>query len=49
VHNPTGAPLDGNLREKKALRISYHRRMYGLGEVRMRLNAIDLLNSYNVW
>jgi OTU domain-containing protein 6 len=35
VHNPTGAPnqdggLDGN---KKVVRISYHRRMYGLGEV----------------
>jgi len=32
VHNPTGAPHDDNLREKRALRISYHRRMYGLGE-----------------
>jgi len=32
VHNPTGAPQDGNLREKRALRISYHRKMYGLGE-----------------
>jgi len=32
VHNPTGAPHDGNLGEKRALRISYHRRMYGLGE-----------------
>jgi len=36
VHNPTGAPdhdsgLDGT---RKAARISYHRRMYGLGEVR---------------
>jgi len=35
VHNPTGAPdhgdgLDGT---KKVVRISYHRRMYGLGEV----------------
>jgi len=34
VHNPTGAPdqddgLDGT---KKVVRISYHRRMYGLGE-----------------
>jgi len=34
VHNPTGAPdqdggLDGS---KKVIRISYHRRMYGLGE-----------------
>jgi len=34
VHNPTGAPdqdggFDGS---KKAVRISYHRRMYGLGE-----------------
>jgi len=32
VHNPTGAPQEENLREKKVLRISYHRRMYGLGE-----------------
>jgi len=32
VHNPTGAPQDGDLRDKKALRISYHRRLYGLGE-----------------
>lgn len=32
VHNPTGEPHDGNLRQKRALRISYHRRMYGLGE-----------------
>jgi len=35
VHNPTGAPdhddgLDGT---KKVARISYHRRLYGLGEV----------------
>jgi OTU domain-containing protein 6 len=43
VHNPTGAPQEGNLREKKALRISYHRRMYGLGEVRIAFNFIDLL------
>lgn len=34
VHNPIGAPQDGDLTEKKVLRISYHRRMYGLGEVR---------------
>jgi len=32
VHNPTGGPHDDNLREKRVLRISYHRRMYGLGE-----------------
>lgn len=43
VHNPTGAPQDDNLREKKVLRISYHRKMYGLGEVRIELDVIDLL------
>jgi OTU domain-containing protein 6 len=32
VHNPAGAPQEENLREKKVVRISYHRRMYGLGE-----------------
>jgi OTU domain-containing protein 6 len=41
VHNPTGAPQEHDLREKKALRISYHRRMYGLGEVCIGLNVID--------
>lgn len=33
IHNPTGAPQDEDLKSKRALRISYHRRMYGLGEV----------------
>ncbi|KAJ3856292.1 hypothetical protein EV368DRAFT_71702 [Lentinula lateritia] len=32
IHNPTGTPNDGDVREKRAVRISYHRRMYGLGE-----------------
>lgn len=34
VHNPSGAPdQDGGFdRSKRAVRISYHRRMYGLGE-----------------
>ncbi|KAJ3998204.1 hypothetical protein F5050DRAFT_1887204 [Lentinula boryana] len=32
IHNPTGTPNDGDIRDKKAVRISYHRRMYGLGE-----------------
>lgn len=41
VHNPTGAPHDDNLREKRALRISYHRKMYGLGEVRIGLTFPD--------
>lgn len=45
VHNPTGAP-QGDLREKKALRISYHRRMYGLGEVCINFNSVDLSISY---
>ena len=34
VHDPTGAPATDNLKEQRAVRISYHRRMYGLGEVR---------------
>jgi hypothetical protein len=46
VHNPTGAPQEGDLREKKALRISYHRRMYGLGEVCINFNSVDLSISY---
>lgn len=35
VHNPTGAPAydDGFDGSKRAVRISYHRRLYGLGEV----------------
>ncbi|KAJ3883413.1 hypothetical protein F5051DRAFT_457501 [Lentinula edodes] len=32
IHNPTGTPNDGDVRDKRAVRISYHRRMYGLGE-----------------
>ncbi|KAI3610848.1 amidohydrolase family protein [Moniliophthora roreri] len=32
VHNPTGTPLDGDIRDTRVVRISYHRRMYGLGE-----------------
>ncbi len=34
VHNPNGAPTTDNLKEQRAVWISYHRRMYGLGEVR---------------
>ncbi|KAI9459467.1 hypothetical protein BJY52DRAFT_369443 [Lactarius psammicola] len=32
VHDPSGAPRTDNLKEQRAVRISYHRRMYGLGE-----------------
>ncbi|KAH9975168.1 hypothetical protein BJV74DRAFT_863126 [Russula compacta] len=32
VHDPNGAPATDNLKEQRAVRISYHRRMYGLGE-----------------
>jgi len=32
VHDPSGAPKTDNLKEQRAVRISYHRRMYGLGE-----------------
>jgi OTU domain-containing protein 6 len=34
VHNPSGASTTDNLKDQRAVRISYHRRMYGLGEVR---------------
>ncbi len=33
VHNPSGEPKAGDLKAKDVVRISYHRRMYGLGEV----------------
>ena len=33
IHNPTGDPRDGHLNDNRVVRISYHRRMYGLGEV----------------
>ncbi|PBK78104.1 cysteine proteinase [Armillaria solidipes] len=32
VHNPNGGPREDDLIVKHAVRISYHRRMYGLGE-----------------
>ncbi|KAK0483579.1 hypothetical protein IW261DRAFT_965108 [Armillaria novae-zelandiae] len=32
VHNPNGGPGEDDLNVKHAVRISYHRRMYGLGE-----------------
>jgi OTU domain-containing protein 6 len=34
VHDPSGKPRTDNLKDQRAVRISYHRRMYGLGEVR---------------
>lgn len=41
VHNPTGAPAydDGLDGSKRAVRISYHRRLYGLGEVGFLIGA----------
>jgi OTU domain-containing protein 6 len=32
-HVPTGTPNEDDIRKKPGVRISYHRRMYGLGEV----------------
>ncbi|KAJ7452471.1 hypothetical protein B0H11DRAFT_2073576 [Mycena galericulata] len=32
VHNPTEPPTDDQVTDKRVVRISYHRRMYGLGE-----------------
>jgi hypothetical protein len=39
VHDPNGAPTTGNLKEQRAVWISYHRRMYGLGEVRTIIHS----------
>jgi OTU domain-containing protein 6 len=33
VHDPSGSPVEQDVRDKKVARISYHRKMYGLGEV----------------
>lgn len=33
MHNPTGAATEGGVSGQGVARISYHRRMYGLGEV----------------
>lgn len=33
VHHPSGDPDKGDVEDKNVVRISYHRRMYGLGEV----------------
>lgn len=35
AHNPSGGPNIGDIKAKDVVRISYHRRMYGLGEVRL--------------
>jgi len=32
MHNPSGGPDQADLKDKHVVRISYHRRMYGLGE-----------------
>jgi OTU domain-containing protein 6 len=39
VHDPNGAPTTNNLKEQRAVWISYHRRMYGLGEVRIIIHS----------
>jgi len=41
IHNPTGTPNDGDIRDTRVVRISYHRRMYGLGEVGANLGCWD--------
>lgn len=38
-HSPTGAPVDPR---ERSVKISYHRRMYGLGEVSLRWLALQL-------
>jgi len=44
VHNPNGGPGydDGFGGSKEVIRISYHRRMYGLGEVGLLIHPINL-------
>ncbi|KAJ7156020.1 hypothetical protein C8R43DRAFT_998853 [Mycena crocata] len=32
IHNPTGSSTDAQVTDERVVRISYHRRMYGLGE-----------------
>ena len=43
VHDPSGAPTTNNLKDQRAVRISYHRRMYGLGEVRVYIRVQILI------
>ncbi|KAL0580233.1 OTU protein [Marasmius crinis-equi] len=43
IHNPVGTPLDGDIRDPKAVRISYHRRMYGLGEATLQLPQAQII------
>jgi len=45
VHDPSGAPTTDNLKDERAVRISYHRRMYGLGEVRI-LNSRSFIRIF---
>lgn len=45
VHDPAGGQA-GDVRDKHAARISYHRRMYGLGEVRVFLFLSYLTDRY---
>jgi OTU domain-containing protein 6 len=44
VHDPSGDSGTGNLKNMRAVRISYHRRMYGLGEVRSPPPFVDIYN-----
>jgi OTU domain-containing protein 6 len=39
VHDLKGAPTTGNLKEQRAVWISYHRPMYGLDEVRTIIHS----------
>ena len=39
IHDPAGGNA-GNVTDKRVVRISYHRRMYGLGEVRHLLTRV---------
>ena len=48
VHDPTGAPRTDNLKDQKAVRVSYHRRMYGLGEVSPAFHVSTLCISWTM-
>lgn len=43
MHNPSSTPSDGDIPDSRVVRISYHRRMYGLGEVSYVYLLLDLI------
>ena len=41
VHTPRGQPVEGAYLDKNVVRISYHKRMYGLGEVSLLVIVLE--------